>query len=260
MMRQWFILYKKEITEMIRNYKIIWVPIVFILIGVMQPISYYYMPEILDSMGNLPAGTVLEMPVPTASETLVSVLSNYGMLGVLILVLTAMGIVSSEKQSGVVTMIMMKPVSHSSYILSKWAGLVTITITSFVIGYLASWYYTDLLIGPVAVEQFIQSIGIYSIWLVFIVTLTLLFSTMMRGYGSTAFLTILVVISLSITTSFFNEYMKWSPATLTDYTGQLLMIGELDSNFSLALVTTIVSIIALVILSIQIFKRQEIVE
>lgn len=257
-MRQWFILYKKEITEMVRNYKIIWIPIVFILIGIMQPISYYYMPEILDSMGNLPAGTVLEMPIPTAAETLLSVLSNYGMLGVLILVLSAMGIVSSERQSGVVTMVMMKPVSHASYILSKWAGLVTITFMSFVIGYLASWYYTDLLIGSVAVERIIQSICIYSIWLLFIVTLTLLFSTIMRGYGSTAFLSILAIISLSLTTSFFSEYMKWSPAKLTDYTGQLLMGGELNSNFPLTFITTIASIIAILFLSVQIFKKQEI--
>lgn len=172
-MTQWTVLYQKEITAMVRNYKILWIPIVFILLGVMQPVSSYYMPEILDTFGGLPEGTILEMPTPTGAEVLMNVLSNYGMLGVLILVLSAMGIVSEEKQSGVAAMVMIKPVSYSSYILSKWAGLLTITFVSLLIGYVASWYYTSLLIETVAFERVFQSVVIYSIWLVFVVTLTL---------------------------------------------------------------------------------------
>lgn len=257
-MTQWFVLYKKEITEMMRNYKILWIPIVFILLGVMQPVSSYYMPEILDRFGNLPEGTILEMPIPTGAETLLSVLSNYGMLGVLILVLSAMGVVCGEKQSGVAGMVMMKPVPYSSYITAKWAGLVTITFISLVVGYIASWYYTDLLIEAVAFDRIIQSVLVYSVWLVFVITLTLLFSTLMKGNGSVAFLTILVVISLSVVTSILGENMKWSPATMTDYTGQILMIGKLDSSFLPAFMTTIASIIAILFLSVQLFKRQEI--
>lgn len=259
-MTQWFVLYKKEITEMMRNYKILWIPIVFILLGVMQPVSAYYMPEILDRFGNLPEGTILEMPIPTGEESLLSVLSNYGMLGVLILVLSAMGVVCGERQSGVAGMVMMKPVPYSSYITAKWAGLVTITFISLVVGYIASWYYTDLLIEPVAFDRIIQSVLVYSIWLVFVVTLTLFFSTIMEGNGSVAFLTILVLITISLITSIFSGYMKWSPATMTDYTGQILMMGELDSNFLPAFMTTIASIIAILFFSIQIFKRKELLE
>ena len=69
-MTQWTVLYRKEMTEMARNYKILWIPIVFILLGVMQPVSSYYMPEILDTFGGLPEGTILEMPTPTGAEVL----------------------------------------------------------------------------------------------------------------------------------------------------------------------------------------------
>ena len=165
-MTQWAVLYRKEMMEMVRNYKILWIPIVFILLGVMQPVSSYYMPEILDTLGSLPEGTILEMPTPSGAEVLMDVLSNYGMLGVLILVLGAMGIVSAERQSGVAGMVMIKPVPYSSYILSKWAGFVTITLISLFIGYAASWYYTNLLIETVAFELIFQSVMIYSIWLV----------------------------------------------------------------------------------------------
>lgn len=254
------VLYRKEVTEMIRNYKILWIPIVFILLGVMQPVSSYYMPQILDTFGGLPKGTILEMPVPTGEEVLMQVLSNYGMLGVLILVLSAMGIVSAERQSGVAGMVMMKPVPYSSYIISKWAGLITITLIALVIGYVASWYYTGLLIEPVAYERVFQSVAIYSIWLIFVVTMTLFFSTLMRGNGSVAFVTIFVVFAISTVTTLIGKYMKWSPATMIEHTQQVLLSGELESSFLLALITTIAIIFVALISSIQIFKRKELLE
>ncbi|QCR33766.1 ABC transporter permease [Lysinibacillus sp. SGAir0095] len=259
-MMQWVVLYRKEITEMIRNYKILWIPLVFILLGVMQPISSYYMPEILDNFGGLPEGAVIEMPLPTGAEVLMGVLSNYGMLGVLILVLSAMGTVSAERQNGVAGMVMSKPVPYSSYILSKWAGLVSITLLSLFLGYIASWYYTNLLIESVAAEQIFQSFGIYSLWLIFVVTLTLFFSTVMKGSGSVAFMTILVVAVISTVTSIMQNKLKWSPATLTGHTGHLLQSGELQSSFLPTFLLTVALIIVVLILTIQIFKHKEILE
>ncbi|MDX8047333.1 ABC-2 transporter permease [Gracilibacillus sp. S3-1-1] len=259
-MTHWVVLYRKEMKEMVRNYKMLWIPIVFILLGVMQPVSAYYMPEILDTFGGLPEGTIIEMPTPTGEEVLMDVISNYGLLGVFILVLSAMGVVSAERQSGVAGMVMMKPVPYSSYILAKWAGLLTITLISLFIGYVISWYYTSLLIEPVTFERIFQSVVIYSIWLAFVVTLTLLFSTIMKGNGSVAFITIFVVFAISTVTSILGEYMKWSPAMMTEYTGQVLLSGELDSNFLLAFITTMAIIIVVLFSSIQIFKQKELLE
>lgn len=259
-MKQWIVLYRKEMTEMLRNYKLLWIPIVFILLGVMQPVSMYYMPEILESFGGLPEGTVLEMPTPTGAEVLLSVLSNYGLLGVLILVLGAMGIVSAERQSGVASMVMMKPVSYASYIVSKWAGLLTITLISLAIGYAASWYYTGLLIETVAATLIIKSVAIYSIWFIFIITLTLLFSTIMKGSGSVAFMTIFIISVLSTVTSVLGKYMTWSPATMTEHAGQVLLSGEPGTSFWLAFTTTFSIILIILISSIQVFKRKELLE
>ncbi|MBM0067897.1 ABC transporter permease [Alkalicoccobacillus gibsonii] len=259
-MKQWIVLYRKELLEMIRNYKMLWIPIVFILLGVMQPISSYFMPELLDTFGGLPEGTVLEMPTPTGAEVFIQVVSNYGLLGVLILVLSAMGVVSAEKQSGVAAMVMIKPVSYTSYILSKWAGLLTITLVSLFVGSIASWYYTNLLIGTVPFDRMAQSVLIYSLWLTFVVTITLFFSTIMKGNGSVAFLTVLVVFTLAALTSFMGEVMSFSPAKMTEHSGQMVLVGELDSSFVPAFMVTLSVLILILILSVQIFKKKELLE
>ena len=256
-MTHFAVLYRKEMTEMVRNYKLMWIPLVFILLGIMQPVSAYYLPQILETFGGLPEGAKIEIPTPTGPQVLMEVLANYGMIGVLILVLSGMGVVSGERQSGVAGMVMMKPVPYSSYILSKWAGFLTITLSSLLIGYAASWYYTNLLIEHVAFAPVFQSIAVYSLWLVFVVTLTIFFSTLMKGTGSVAFVTIFVVVILSTVTSLITKYTKWSPATMTEHAGTLLQAGELQSSFILAVVTTLVIIVGILVLTIQVFKQKE---
>jgi ABC-2 type transport system permease protein len=50
-MRNAWILYQKEMLETARTYKLIWIPVVFILLGAMQPVVTYYMPEICGQRG-----------------------------------------------------------------------------------------------------------------------------------------------------------------------------------------------------------------
>lgn len=45
------ILIKKECVQMLRDFKIIWLPIVFIFLGATQPIVTHYLPSILGALG-----------------------------------------------------------------------------------------------------------------------------------------------------------------------------------------------------------------
>lgn len=82
----------------------------------------------------------------------------------------------------------------------------------------------------------------------------------MKGNGGVAFVTIFVVFAISTVTSLLGKYLKWSPATMTEHTGQVLLSGKLDSSFLLAFITTIAIIIVVLIASVQIFKRKDLLE
>src|SRR5690606_11651471 len=109
------VLFKKEWIEMTRNFKILWIPLVFILLGIMQPVTSYYLPEIIKAAGELPEGAVFEIPMPTPQEVLVQTFGQYSQIGILVLVLAFMGIVAAEKNSGVSDIILVKPVSFANY-------------------------------------------------------------------------------------------------------------------------------------------------
>ena len=259
-MSQWLVLFKKEVLEMWRNYKWIWIPTVFILLGVLQPLTAHYMPQILEA-NNLPKEMIENIPIPTAPQVLVEVLSHYGLLGILILVLSFMASVAGEKQNGSAVLVLVKPVSHLSYITAKWTAITSATLFSFALGYLAAWYYTGILVGEVSFIDFIASLLVYSVWLIFVVTVTLFFSTWMKSNGAIAFLSILTIGAISIATSLFSNVLTYSPSKLNSYAGSIVMGGgELGSTFWYTMLITIGIIILCIVGANKMLQRQDIGE
>src|SRR5690625_838412 len=110
---QWRALFKKEMLENWRNYKWIWVPLVMILLAIMDLITTYYLPVIIESVGGLPEGAVLEMPTLLPSDVIMMSLGQLSSLGVLIIVLMMMGTISGEIKSGVSELVLVKPITRS---------------------------------------------------------------------------------------------------------------------------------------------------
>lgn len=50
-MNNFTVLTKKEFVQMIREFKVFWLPMVFIFLGITQPVVSYYLPTILKALG-----------------------------------------------------------------------------------------------------------------------------------------------------------------------------------------------------------------
>jgi ABC-2 type transport system permease protein len=259
-MSQWLILFKKEWLEMSRNFKLLWMPLVFILLGIMQPVTSYYLPQILKAAGELPEGAVFDIPMPSSAEVLVGTLGQYSQIGVLVLALGFMGIIAGERSSGVAGMILVKPVSFTSYITAKWLSAVILTGISFFLGMLASWYYTKLLIGDIAFSTLLNGSLVYFVWLAFLITVTVLFSSFLKSSGIVAFVTIIIAILLSAITSLLSKWMTWSPANLSGHSYSIFMTESAGDHFTLVLTVSLALIIGLLILATQLFSRKELTE
>ncbi|OCT11592.1 hypothetical protein A8709_06975 [Paenibacillus pectinilyticus] len=255
-MSQWMTLYRKEMLEMSRNAKWIWVPLVFIIIGAMQPVTTYYTPQIIKNMGSLPEGAVIQIPIPSPQDVIVSTLSQFGTIGILILVLVSMAIISGERQSSVAGMIMIKPVPPVSYITAKWAGIQTLTLVSFACGFTAAAYYTVQLFGKIEVVPLMQSFAVYGLWLVFIVTVTVVFGTWLRGSAAIAFAGIATAIVLTVAGGLFKPYMAWSPFMLTNHAAALVSQGQLSDNLVLCILSSLLLIALLLAGGVQLFRNR----
>lgn len=257
---QWTVMYRKEMLEMWRSFKWMWQPLVFILLGAMQPLSTYYMPQILEMAGGLPEGAVIEIPTPTSGQMMAEMLAQFGTIGILVLVLGGMGVVASEKQTRTASLIMVRPVSHASFITAKWASMITLGTVSLLVGSLAGWYYTELLFGHVEFGDMILGVVVYALWLIFIMTLTVWMSTILKGNGAIAFMAILATIAISAATGWLGKWMAWSPSRLSDHAAQLLMDGRVGDRFAASMIGTVIGIGLILIAAIFVFKRQELAD
>jgi ABC-2 type transport system permease protein len=240
-----------------RNFKWIWVPITFILLGVSEPLTSYYLPQIIKSVGGLPEGAIFEMPKPTAGAVLASGLNQYSTIGVLVIVLGTMGIIAGERKNGVAAMILVKPVSYLSYVTSKWAGSLLLVWISLFIGYISTWYYTGQLFDWVPIGEFFQSFVLFGLWLSVVLTVTVFLSAALLSPGMAGFISLALAIVVSIISGALSHLLEWSPAQLTSYASALLTIGDLPDDTLPASLTALLLIVVLLWLSVFLFKKKE---
>ena len=245
---------RKEWMEMWRNYKWVMVPIVFMILGAMQPISFYYMPEILKN-ANLPEGTVLQIPPALPSEAMTGVYTQFNQIGLLILVLISMGAIATERKSGVADLILVKPISIPAYILSKWVGYISLTTISTLLGVLMGWFYTVQLIGDIEIGIVLSSTAIYLVYLFFIITTNLFFSSLFSSGIVAGGLTILISIGISILTGLPFDFW-WIPSYLNPLT-QMILKGETTTHLLSTLLMTALYIVILILTSIFVIRRKE---
>ncbi|WP_028544767.1 ABC transporter permease subunit [Paenibacillus taiwanensis] len=249
-MRTWFVLYQKECKEMLRNYKWVWVPLVFAALGIAQPITMKFMPDILSMAGSLPEGTIITIPPPVPGEVLGQTLSQFNTVGLLVLVLALMGAVSGEVKSGTAAALLIKPVSHVSYLMAKWAGAVSLTIPSVLLGYLCSWYYTAQLIGHIDILAGAAAACLALGWFLWIASITVAMSSLLNHAGGSAFAALAAALITSMLAGLLPSSSGWLPAKLLQGAQLVLMDKALPFHWPIAALSALTLTLALMVIAV----------
>ncbi|MGF7534673.1 ABC transporter permease [Bacillus mexicanus] len=250
-------LLQKEWLEGWKSGKLIWLPIAMMIVGLTQPLTIYYLPEIIEHGGNLPDGMKISFTTPSGPEVMVSTLSQFNTLGMALVIFSVMGSVANERNQGITSLIMSRPVRAVHYIMSKWLIQSVIGIVSFAAGYGLAYYYVRLLFEHTSFSHFAESFGLYALWILFIVTAGLAGSTMFRSLGAAAAFGIGLTAAVSFVASIFPEGAKWLPAELCKQAEHILLHGERADYFGWSLAFSILCILLLAMFSVWRFRRYE---
>lgn len=248
-MRTWLVLFHKECLELIRSYKWLWVPLIFLLLGIAQPITSYLLPDLLKVAGNLPEGAIMEIPLPRPGESLASVLSNYNTIGLLVLTLAFMSSITGERQRGITSLIMAKPVSGFAYLSSKWTASVMLAWTSLLLGYGGAWYYVDMLLGKVNAMHALEALLLYALWLAFLMALLILMGSWLASGGAAAAVTLLSAAVLTLASGLLTNWLFFSPTRLVTHAEALLMKGQPEPSLGLSLGVSLAAIVVMLALA-----------
>ena len=167
-MQQFKALLLKEWRESVRSFKILWIPLVFVLLGISDPLMNYFMEDILQAVGNMPEGFMMTMPELQPADLLFATTSQFQTIGLLVLIAAYIGTFSRERQNGTATLIYVRPISFTALFFSN--GLLQV-LWQLLVQLLAmrEVCIIPLTYGTVDWMKFSAMIGTYCVWLMFVI-------------------------------------------------------------------------------------------
>ncbi|MFB6466431.1 ABC transporter permease [Cytobacillus sp. Hz8] len=245
-MKTFTVLLQKEFRESWRSFKFLWMPLLFIFLGISDPLTNYYMEDILNSVGNLPEGFSVTLPDYAPIDILKASTGQFQSIGLIVLVITAAGMINRERQNGTATLIYVRPISFIALFMSKWTVASMLGMLSAILGYAGSMYYTSILYGSVNAIAFIQMVMSYCVWILFATAIALMFSAMFKTALATTFTIITLPVAIMIE-SLIGKYWNISPWKLADYSVQLMAETGNEYYLKTLLLTIALTFLAIIL-------------
>ena len=191
-MNGFFPLLKKELREQLRTYRLVIVAGVFLFFGLTTPLTLKYLPEIIKLVGQ---DVPVEIPPPTAAQSLLEYAGTIGQVGVLVAVLVAMGTVANERSRGTAVMTLSKPVTRSAFVGAKWTASGLTFLVSLAAASLVCLGYTVWLVGPANTLGFAGQNLLAALFLLLCLALTVFFSSLFRSSLAAGGIAIALIIA-----------------------------------------------------------------
>jgi len=193
------VMLNKEWMEMVRTYRLLLIPLLFILIALMGVFMAKMMPELIAASSDLPAGTVIEVPEPKAMDAVASITPQYDQLGMLALILLFMGTIAGERASGVITTILIKPVSKWNYVGSKLLMAFFLVTVSYLLSITVSWYYINQMFTEgIAWQPFLTGALVYLPKLLVYAAIIVFCSSLTKSMLAAGGISLVSIIVLSV--------------------------------------------------------------
>ncbi len=184
-------LLKKELREQVRTYRLVIVAGVFLFFGITTPLMLKYLPDIIRLAGQ---SIPIDIPPPTAAQSLLEYSGTMGQIGVLVAVLVAMGSVANERNRGTAVMTLSKPVTRGAFVAAKWTASSLVFVGSLAAASLVCLGYTVWLIGPAGAAGFTGQNLLTAVFLLFSLAVTVYFSSLFRSSLAAGGVAIAIII------------------------------------------------------------------
>ncbi|MCL2169666.1 MAG: ABC transporter permease [Defluviitaleaceae bacterium] len=250
-MNNFMVFLAKEFSEMWRTWRIFILGIIFIFFALLSPILTRYMNDLFQMMG-----IFMPLPPPHWSQSYMSLYVNLNQVGMIALILLVMGVVSSEKRRGTAALMMVKGLSHHTFILAKFAALSLITFAVLLVTVLITHFLTIALFGAGAdITNLLTGLVLYQIFAMMMLSLIILASTIADSTGLAAVLGFLGFMALSIPAS-LPRIREAFPYTIS-FRAHEVTAGYFSGMLWANITTAIAATALLLLISIHILRKKE---
>jgi ABC-2 type transport system permease protein len=189
----------KEMREQLRTGRLVAVSAVFILFGIIGPLTDRYMKELLDALGSQTGGFTIVVPPPSLGGAATEILGNLSQFGIVCALLLAMGSVAWEKERGTAGMILTKPASRAAFLAAKLVAISATLAVAVALGCGLAYLYTFILYPQVFALGGYVAMSLLLWWmLVGFAAITLLGSTLTRSAVAAAGIGLVAMLVLGL--------------------------------------------------------------
>ena len=253
-MKAFWAMTKKEFLESIRTYKLFIVVVVFLLFGMLNPITAKIMPKLLASF--MPEGMTVTLAVePHAIDSWIQFYKNMSTQLILFIVVFS-GIVANDLSKGTLINMLTKGLARKTVILSKFTATISLWSVSYLICFGTTYAYTTYLLPG---ELSNMAFSAFCMWIFGVLQITImLLGGVLFGniYGS-----LLLTSGFTGLLMLFNivpKFAEHSPYLLSSENVPLLAAKADVSDFYVPIVITLVLIFFFLASSVASFDRKQI--
>lgn len=254
-MKSYIAFTKKEFCENFRTYKFFIMLSVFLLLGMMNPITAKITPQLLKSL--MPAGMNITITEPTALDSWAQFFKNVPQMGIIVLVIIFSGIMANEFSRGTLINMLTKGLSRSVVILSKFTMAAAVWTLSYIICFAVTYAYTVYFWSMDSIRNIGLSVSCLWFFGILILAIIILGGVLFKNsYGGLLFTGGLVVVLMLLNIA--PKLQKYNPITLASSNLALLTGDMAVSDFIMPIAICCLATIAFISLAIMLFNKKQI--
>lgn len=193
---------------------------VYLFFGLLGPFTARYLADILSLAGGDLEGATIEIPPPVPADGLAQFAGNAGQIGTLVAVVVAAASLSIDAIPEMGAFLRTRVASVRDLLVPRVAVASALLVGSFVVGALAAWYETWVLIGaPDAVGTLI-GIAYGALFQVFVVALVAAVAARSSSNVGAVIVSIVVLLAMPII-GVVEVIGRWLPTRLVGAIGPL---------------------------------------
>lgn len=252
-MRAFIAFTKKEFVESVRTYKLLIVFSVFLLFGMLNPVTAKITPEILSAF--MPEGVTITLLDPSSIDSWVQFYKNMS-TQIIMFIIVFCGIVANELSKGTLVNMITKGLSRKTVILSKFTAIFMIWTLSYILCFAVTWAYTSYLL-PGELQNIIFSASCMWLYGVLLIAVMLFGGVLFSNiYGS-----LLVTGGFAVLLMLLNiipKMQKYNPHRLSSDNLGLLTNSISLSDLYMPIAICLLIIILVITLTLIVFNKKKI--
>ena len=241
--------------EIARTWRLWVLPTVLVLLAATGPVIVRFTREILAAALGAEEAAAIPWPDPTATDASAQWASDLTQLVVFIIVVMAAGAINAEVRSGVAAILLVKPVSRTTYVLTHALALVCFIALAGLLGAFVSWCATSLTFGIVDPAPILGATAVWVVLAAVLVAASLLASAAIDAVAGVGIGVYFLLALLSIV----PQLSDYTPAGLIRVTTEVATgTQQLDATLWWPIATGLLLAVALLAAAVLVFRRREI--